>query len=129
MSTPQSDRIRLMLVTRVLIVDGNVVHAEMMADALRAYGHEVSVATAAHASIELAATFSPRVAVLDIGLREMDGYELARRIRVSAITCRLIAVTGYGIANDRVRERRAGFTKHLMKPVTTTALLAAVLED
>lgn len=129
MSTPQSDRIKLMLVTRVLVVDGNVVDSEMMAEALRAYGHDVSVATASHAALDLVATFCPRVAVLDIGLLKMDGYELARRIRASGVACRLIAVTGHGIASDRVRERQAGFTRHLMKPVTIAALLTAVSGD
>jgi DNA-binding response OmpR family regulator len=118
-----------MLVTRVLVVDGNVVDSEMMAEALRAYGHDVSVATASHAAFELVATFSPKVAVLDIGLPKMDGYELARRICASGVACRLIAVTGCGIESERVRARAAGFTKYLMKPVTTAALLAAISGD
>ena len=82
------------------------------------------------------ATFSREVALLDIGLPVMDGYELARRAARAAAalaTSPLIAVTGYGQDADRARSRRAGFEQHLVKPIDlqqlAVALEAALLES
>jgi|SRR4051812_25132290 CheY-like chemotaxis protein len=109
---------------RVLLVDDNVDLAEMTADMLCARGFDVSVATSSLAALELTATFVPEVALLDIGLPEMDGYELARRLAESVPGIWLIAITGY--EHDRARARAAGFAAHLLKPFTTAAILAAV---
>jgi CheY-like chemotaxis protein len=64
------------------------------------------------------------VAILDIGLPGMDGYELARELRRRAAPLRLIAMTGYGLGADRERARDAGFDEHLVKPVDPAALIA-----
>jgi CheY-like chemotaxis protein len=75
-----------------------------------------------HRAPELVAGFRPDAAVVDIGLPEIDGYEVARRIREQGIDCRLIALTGYGQDQDRERSRRAGFDAHLVKPVSVEKL-------
>jgi CheY-like chemotaxis protein len=111
---------------RVLLVDDNVDSVEMVAELLRLRGFDVAVANDPHAALELASTFLPEVAVLDIGLPDLDGYELARRIAQSGIECRLIAVTGYGHDSDRERAREAGFAVHLLKPTPIAAILAAI---
>lgn len=115
-------------VTRVLVVDDNVDSAELMAEMLRSKGLEVVAAHAPFAALDLIQTFLPQVALLDIGLPEMDGYELARRIIESGVACQLIAITGYGHDADRARALDAGFAAHLVKPVTSEAVLSAMIE-
>jgi CheY-like chemotaxis protein len=108
----------------VLVVDDNVDAASMLQEFLSALGHEATVAHDGVAALELAGTFNPQVALLDIGLPVMDGYELARKLRerLGAATPRLIAVTGYGQDADRAQARAAGFDHHLVKPIVLTAL-------
>ncbi len=111
---------------RVLVVDDNADAADLLAYLLGSRGHEVLVATDAPQALELAESFRPEVALLDIGLPVMDGYELARRLRSQNGAVRLIAVTGYGQESDRARSRAAGFDAHMVKPVDATALEAAI---
>ena len=113
---------------RVVIVDDNEDAAEALAAVLSMEGCEARVASDPLAALELVETFMPEVAVLDIGLPQMDGYELAGRIRASpgGRGCRLIAVTGYGLPDDRARAVEAGFEVHFVKPVDLDALLRAV---
>lgn len=115
---------------RVLVVDDNRDAADSMADLLKLSGFEVTVVYRPSEALGLLAAFKPDLALLDIGLPEMDGYELARRIRASpaGASCRLVAVTGYGKANDKKMARDAGFDRHLSKPVEPEALLAAIEE-
>ena len=119
---------------RILIVDDNIDAAELLAALLQTLGHDVALAHDGAAALDIAPGFAPDVALLDIGLPNMDGYELARRLRQFE-ACRrtlLVAVTGYGQADDRQRSRDAGFAHHLVKPVelaTLTALLATVRDD
>lgn len=111
---------------RILIVDDNVDAAEMLSALLRTSGHDVAVAHHARVALEIARDFAPEVALLDLGLPEIDGYELARRLR-ELETCRgtlLVAVTGYGQPGDRERSRAAGFAHHLVKPVALGTLEA-----
>ena len=108
---------------RVLVVDDNADAAETLGDLLRVQGHEVAVVATAEAALQAAGDFAPEVAVLDLGLPEMDGYELARALRGRSPSTRLIAVTGYGRATDRERTQEAGFDDHLVKPIQVTALL------
>jgi CheY-like chemotaxis protein len=109
---------------RVLLVDDNVDTAEMLADYLRDCGHHVAVANEPKIALALAPAFAPQVALLDIGLPLMDGYELAARLRslTGGSECRFIAVTGFGRNGDRVRSSAAGFECHLVKPVDVEAL-------
>jgi signal transduction histidine kinase len=115
---------------RVLVVDDNTDSTEMMAALLEMHGHTVWVAHDAHGALALAKEVSPEVALLDIGLPGLDGYELARRLRQSDVTrrARLVAVTGWGQDGDRAKARDAGFDAHLTKPAAPTDILA-VLND
>jgi CheY-like chemotaxis protein len=111
-------------------VDDSVDSAEMLREMLHSVGHEVAMAHDGPAALALAERFIPDVAVLDIGLPVMDGYEVGRRLHDSAQTarCRLIALTGYGQENDRARSKAAGFEAHLVKPVDLFGLLRLVDE-
>ncbi len=104
---------------RVLVVDDNEDAADLLADALRGYGHEVAAAHDGPSALRLAPQFQPEVALVDLGLPVMDGFELARRLHAlpGLSGMRLVAVTGYGQAADRQRSREAGFDLHLVKPV------------
>jgi CheY-like chemotaxis protein len=104
---------------RVLIVDDNHDAADALAEALRAQGHEVATAYDGPGALETAAAFRPEVALLDLGLPVMDGYELAARLGEAAggRAPRLVALTGYGQPVHREKTRAAGFDDHLVKPV------------
>ena len=109
---------------RILVVDDNVDAARMTADALEAIGHDTQVAFDGPAAIEMADDFRPDVALLDLGLPLMDGYELAQLLRARAAGKGplLVAVTGYGQASDHERTSAAGFDAHVVKPVDFTQL-------
>jgi signal transduction histidine kinase len=112
---------------RVLLVDDNRDAAEMLAELLRAAGHEVLVAFDGPSALGAVPDFTPEVALLDIGLPVMDGYELARRLKdVLPATPRLVAITGYGQEHDHRRSQEAGFDAHLVKPVQAAQVLATV---
>jgi signal transduction histidine kinase/ActR/RegA family two-component response regulator len=104
---------------RVLLVDDNVDGAETLARLLAAHGHEVRVFHEPVAALAAVPAFLPDLAVLDIGLPVLDGYEVARRLRglLAGHPCRLVALTGYGLDADRERSTQAGFDEHLVKPV------------
>lgn len=116
---------------KVLPVDDNEDAAELLALMLTNAGHEVVVAPDGPQALSLLEGFSPEVAVLDIGLPVMDGYELASRLRerLPASPPRLVAVTGYGQDNDRERSKAAGFEIHFVKPLDSARLLAAIESD
>jgi CheY-like chemotaxis protein len=113
---------------RVLVVDDNEDAAASLAEALVDLGHEVEVAHDGPAALAKLETFSPDIALLDIGLPLMDGYELARRIRhePQLSNIRLVSITGYGQQSDRVRAAEAGFDVHLVKPVELTDIERAI---
>jgi signal transduction histidine kinase len=109
---------------RVLIVDDNVDNVELLEHGLKSLGHETCIAYDGATALDLAAQFAPDVALLDIGLPVMDGYEAARRLRsqLGDRTPLLIAITGYGQESDRARSRSAGFDAHLVKPIDLATL-------
>src|SRR5207249_1563474 len=109
---------------RILVVDDTVDAAESLAKLLELTGHDVRTARDGPAALEAARIYRPEVVLLDIGLPGMDGYEVARRLRKQPATehVRLVALTGYGQAEDRRRSREAGFDHHLVKPVDPAAL-------
>ena len=105
---------------RVLVVDDNEDAVRILRSALELLGYAVEVAYDGPSALSAAEVFQPEVALLDIGLPVMDGYELATRLRElprSAPDLRLVAVTGYGQDADRQRAAAAGFEQHLIKPV------------
>jgi signal transduction histidine kinase/ActR/RegA family two-component response regulator len=109
---------------KILVVDDNVDAADSIAILLSMEGHQTQTVNNARDALIAATEFRPDVVLLDIGLPEMDGYEVARRLRSeNAIeNLRLVAVTGYGQPADRARAQAAGFDKHLVKPVEPAAL-------
>lgn len=113
---------------RIMVVDDNDDAAQSLALLLQAYGHETTVAGRGEEALALAATAAADVFLLDIGLPDMDGYELARRLRASpfAAHATLIALTGYGQPQDVTRSRDAGFDHHLVKPADARRLLALI---
>ena len=123
---PAAPRAQLQL----MLVDDNVDAANTLAMLLEMQGYEVSVAYRAQDALERATQEAPGIFLLDIGLPDMDGYELARRLRAQPATSQavLIALTGYGQAQDRERSKRAGFDHHLVKPVEIERL-SALLEQ
>ncbi|HEV7802085.1 MAG TPA: hybrid sensor histidine kinase/response regulator [Burkholderiales bacterium] len=113
---------------RIVVVDDNRDAAEFVGEMLSAVGHDVSVAHDALQALSLIARVKPTVVVLDIGLPVMDGYELASRIReeFGDNAPRLIAVTGYGLDQDKARSKEVGIETHLVKPVNVEQLTGAV---
>jgi signal transduction histidine kinase len=110
---------------RVLVVDDNQDGAEILAETLRELGHVVEIAHDGPSALEIAQRFRPQLALLDIGLPVMDGYELAGHLRELG-PIRLVAVTGYGQETDRRRSQEAGFSAHLVKPVDLDVLTTVV---
>jgi signal transduction histidine kinase len=113
---------------RILVVEDNLDSAEAMLLLLKGVGHEVTVVSDGREAVDVAKRLRPEVILLDIGLPGMDGYELARMLRVMPETraARLIAVSGYGQQKDRVRSHEAGFDVHLVKPVDPSKLAEAI---
>jgi DNA-binding response OmpR family regulator len=111
--------------TRLLVVDDHPDIVLTLSRMLQMCGFEVMTACDGRAALEIAAKFRPRFILLDLGLPVMDGYEVARRLRAEAgsESTTLIAVTGYGSEEARMRSREAGFASHLVKPVDPRALL------
>jgi CheY-like chemotaxis protein len=103
---------------RVLVVEDNQDARETLRMMLEIEGHRVYEAEDGPSGVEAARAVRPDVALIDIGLPGFDGYEVARRVRGGhGSSMRLIAVSGYGQAEDRQRSRDAGFDAHLVKPV------------
>lgn len=113
---------------RVLVVDDNADAANSLGMLLTLRGHETQVVHSAREALATVQAFRPEAVLLDVGLPEMDGYELARRLRAMTELrgVRLIALTGYGQAGDFQSARAAGFDDHLVKPADLTALERAL---
>ena len=110
---------------RILVVDDNVDSADSLAMLLQACGHNVRTAYDGKSGLGVALEYRPEVMLLDIGLPGMDGYEVAKRLRLlpELPDLVLIAMTGYGLDSDRNRSKEAGFDHHLVKPADFDALL------
>jgi PAS domain S-box-containing protein len=115
---------------RILVVEDNEDTAEMMRIILEMQGHAVEAVHSGPAGVEAALAFRPDVAVLDIGLPGLDGYQVAQRLRQepSLAGLELVAASGYGQDSDRRRSREAGFDHHLIKPVDVRELMKILAE-
>jgi PAS domain S-box-containing protein len=113
---------------RILVVDDNVDVARGMVKLLRMLGHEVRTAYDGPSAIEVGRAFEPDFILLDIGLPGKDGYQVAAELREDAC-CKdvvFIAITGYGMEEDRRRSKQAGFDHHLVKPIDYDALVSLI---
>jgi len=109
---------------RVLVVEDNDDAREMLSILLAQDGHEVQVAHDGPSGLQAALTFRPDVGLLDLGLPGFDGYALARSIRAhdEGKQIYLVALTGYGQSEDRLRSKEAGFDDHVVKPLAVNQL-------
>lgn len=111
---------------RIVLIDDNHDAAESLAMLLRLKGHEVHIAYDGPAGVALVLKTSPDCVLIDIGLPGIDGYEVAKRLRSHDRTTRadmlLVALTGYGRSEDRMKSEQAGFDHHLVKPVAQNVL-------
>jgi CheY-like chemotaxis protein len=109
---------------KILVVDDNRDAADTCAMLLEASGHHVQTAYTGRQALELARTFRPHALLLDIGLPDIDGYKLAEQIRATqwGRSALLVAVTGWGQEQDRLRAAAAGFDQHLVKPISSETL-------
>ncbi|MDQ3365279.1 MAG: ATP-binding protein [Myxococcota bacterium] len=113
---------------RILIVDDNEDAADLLSEVLSTMGSTTRVAHDGATALTIAAEFEPELALLDLGLPSMDGYELAQRLRAQQDGMHLVAVTGYGQESDRRRTRAAGFDEHLVKPVNMEKLFSVIAQ-
>jgi CheY-like chemotaxis protein len=113
---------------RAVVCDDAADLRELVADLLRLRGHEVTVVEDGPSAVAIVCREKPDVALIDIGLPEMDGYEVARQIRerLKDSPPRLIAMTGYGQASDRAHAFEAGFDAHIVKPASADKILRAL---
>jgi CheY-like chemotaxis protein len=113
---------------RVLVVDDNVEYATLLAETLTELGYAARHVHDGLTALSVADAFVPDVALVDIGLPVMDGYEVAMRLAAhpQLSATRLIAITGYGQREDRARSRDAGFVAHLVKPIDLDTLQATI---
>ncbi|SDF60721.1 MULTISPECIES: response regulator [unclassified Duganella] len=113
---------------RVLLIEDNDDGREMMTMMLGGYGYDVAAAADGLLGLSAALDYQPDLALVDIGLPGIDGYEVARRLRADPATrdIRLIALTGYGLAEDLRRVMEAGFDRHLVKPVDIDQLMEVI---
>jgi CheY-like chemotaxis protein len=108
---------------RILVVDDNQDAAMILGAALEHLGYRVAVANDGPSALRIAESFAPQIALLDLGLPVMDGYELARRLRADfGPELHLVAITGYGQEADRRSTAEAGFEHHMVKPVDLSVL-------
>jgi two-component system CheB/CheR fusion protein len=110
------------------VVEDNEDSRELLCALLQRSGFECHTADNGSSALALIEQVQPDIAILDVGLPEMDGFEVARRIRKDPKSAHilLIALTGYGRASDRAASRESGFDEHLVKPVRSEQLLRAL---
>jgi signal transduction histidine kinase len=112
---------------RAVVCDDAADLRELVADLLRMKGHEVTVVEDGPSAVRVITAEKPDVALIDIGLPDMDGYEVARQLRRDMThRVRLIAMTGYGQATDRATALQAGFDAHIVKPASADKIMRAL---
>ena len=122
---------RVQAARRVLVVDDNVDAAVMLAALVRHLGHDVITVHDGEQALRVVESYRPEVILLDIGMPGLNGFEVAKRLRERGIQPqpRIVAVTGWGKAEDQARSREAGFDMHLMKPVEESQIRAALASE
>ena len=115
---------------RVMVVDDNIDAADGLTMLLELSGHEIRTAYGGAQALDIAREFRPDIVFLDIGMPQMDGYEVAQRLRrdLKLDDTVVVAVTGWGTAEDKRKTQAAGFNHHLTKPVDQTELLQLIDE-
>ena len=113
---------------RILVVDDDIDSGHTLAELLRAHAYPVSVAHGGTEALDKVKEVRPDVILLDIGLPDIDGYEVAHQLRLDPTTAdtTIVAVTGYGQKEDVEKSRRAGFDRHMTKPILLDALLDVI---
>jgi DNA-binding response OmpR family regulator len=116
---------------KVLVADDNVDGAASLAALLACQGHEVRVCYDGQSALEAAGQFRPQAALLDIGMPQLTGHEVARQIRLQSWSREtlLVAMSGWGASRDKDLARRAGFDYHLTKPLDVEPLLNLLEEN
>jgi CheY-like chemotaxis protein len=110
----------------ILVVDDNEIAAKALGRLLQLRGHNVSIAYTGAEALHEVRQYAPEIILLDIGLPDMDGYEVLRILRrEKTFSSKVIALTGYGQPQDKVRASKAGFYAHLTKPVSAKEIEAA----
>jgi CheY-like chemotaxis protein len=104
---------------RVVVIEDHKDTAELMHEILRDAGHDVRVAFSGHDGVNAALALPAEVVLCDVGLPDIDGYEVARRLRADQATARahLVALTGYDGDDEQQKARDAGFDRHVVKPI------------
>jgi CheY-like chemotaxis protein len=125
---PRDETAPTMRPLRAVVVDDAADLRELVADLLRMKGHQVTAVEDGPKAVAVIRAQRPDVALIDIGLPEMDGYEVARTLRreLPRAGLRLIAMTGYGQATDRATALQAGFDAHIVKPASADKILRAI---
>ena len=115
---------------RVLVADDNEDAVRSLSLMLRAMGHEVVTARNGEEAVRLAESSRPDLALLDIGMPLLNGYDVARRIREQpwGVALPLVALTGWGLEEDRRKARESGFDRHIVKPVDVGILRTLISE-
>jgi len=114
---------------RITVVEDQGDIRELLADALERRGYTVTAFANGREAVDGILSAPPDVALIDIGIPELNGYEVARTVRAERPGVRLIALTGYGQAKDRQAALAAGFDVHLVKPATCDQIVRALYSD
>ena len=113
---------------RILVIDDNADIRDSLRALLELWGHDVHEAADGVAGTDAALQLQPDIALIDIGLPCLDGYEVARRLKAAKVKARLVALTGYGMDEDKQRAQAAGFDLHVLKPLSAERLQAVIEE-
>lgn len=115
---------KILRMARIVVIEDHVDTADLMREILREAGHDVHVAHTGHDGVMAARTVVAEVVLCDVGLPDIDGYEVARRLRAEPLTAavHLVALTGYDGDDERTKARAAGFDRHVVKPIDPAQL-------
>jgi len=115
--------------SRILIVDDNEPAASALSKLLEYHGHTIQTAFSGTDALSKVSIFKPQFILLDLGMPDMDGFEVASKLKEQGWNGTLVALTGYGQETDRAKTKEAGFQHHLVKPVRTDDILSVIVGD